>query len=65
MTDLTGLADETLIRAYEDIRAQVSADAVSGHKYRFMGEAAKGRANLLLAEIQRRGLTITPIYWPE
>lgn len=63
MTDLTALSDESLRRAYEDIRAQVSADARSGGEYRFMGEAAKERANRLLAEIQRRGLNVTPIYW--
>jgi hypothetical protein len=62
MTDLTILTDESLRRSYENIRAQVLVDARSGG-YRFMGSAAKARADLLLAEINRRGLSITPIYW--
>ena len=63
MTDPTALSDETLVQFYEQIRDQVAADAQSSGRYRFMGLAAKERANLFLAEIQRRGLTITPIYW--
>lgn len=65
MTELTALSDESLRRAYEDIRAQVLADARAGGKYRFMGQAAKDRANALLTEIHRRGLDTTPIYWLE
>ena len=63
MADLTTLSDESLFRAYEDIRRHVIADANAGATYRFMGQAARDRANLLLAEIQRRGLNVTPIYW--
>jgi hypothetical protein len=63
--DLTGLADDTLIRAYEDIREHVMADLRSGGAYRLMGQAAKDRADTLLAEIQRRGITVTPIYWAD
>jgi hypothetical protein len=63
--DLTVLTDETLLRYYEDIRAHVSTDIRSGDGHRFLGRAAKERANLLLAEIQRRKLSITPIYWPD
>jgi hypothetical protein len=62
MTDLAGLTDETVLRAYEDIRTHVSADA-RGAGYRFMGRAARARADLLLTEIHRRGLSITPIHW--
>ena len=61
--DLTPLADESLLRYYEDIRTNVSADIRSG--YRLLGEPAKERANVLLAEIQRRGLSVTPIFWPD
>ena len=63
MTDLTALSDETLFRYYEDIRTEVMADVRSGGTYRFIGQAAKDRANDLLTEIHRRGLTIAPIYW--
>jgi hypothetical protein len=65
MTDMTGLTDETLLRAYEDIRAHVMADLRSGGTYRFMGQAAKERANDLLTEIERRGITVTAIYWAD
>ena len=63
MTELTALSDDSLFRAYEHIRAQVTSDSATGGLYRFMGQAAKERANLLLTEINRRGLSVTPIYW--
>ena len=50
---------------YEDIRAHVTADIQSGGTYRFMGQAANDRADALLAQINRRGLTVTPIYWAD
>jgi len=50
VTDLTALSDESLLRSYEDIRAHVVADTQSGGTYRFMGQAAKDRADTLLAE---------------
>jgi len=61
--DVTLLTDESLLRYYEGIRVQVSADIRSG--YRFVGQAAKERADALLTEIQRRHLGVTPIYWPD
>jgi hypothetical protein len=61
--ELTVLSDDTLLRYYEDIRAHVSTDIRSGGHH-FLGQAAKDRASLLLTEIQRRQLTVTPIYWP-
>ena len=45
MKDLNSLADETVLQSYEYIRDQVAADARLGGKYRFMGLAAKERAN--------------------
>jgi hypothetical protein len=65
VTDLTSLSDETLSRAFEDIRSHVSADARSGGKYRLMGQTAKTRATALFDEIQRRGLNTIPIHWPD
>jgi hypothetical protein len=59
--DQTSLTDESLLRYYEEIRVQVSADIRSG--YRFMGNAVRERANDLLTEINRRGLNVTPIFW--
>ena len=49
---------------YEDIRVHVPTDIRSGG-HRFQGRAAKERANLLLTEIHRRQLSVTPIYRPE
>jgi 2-phospho-L-lactate guanylyltransferase (CobY/MobA/RfbA family) len=65
MTDLTALSDESLRRAYESIRDQVTADSMAGGTYRFMGQAARNRAKALLNEINRRGLRITPIHWTD
>ena len=64
MTDLTRLSDDLLRRAYEQIRGELTADASSG-THRFMGAAAKARAEMLLTEIRRRGLNIAPINWPD
>ena len=61
--DLAKLSDESLLLYYEAIRTEMSADIRSGG-HSFMGESAKQRANDLLAEIQRRGLNVTPIYRP-
>ena len=65
MKDLNLLADETVLQSYEQIRDQVAADARSGDRYRFMGLAAKERANTLLDELRRRRLAVSPIGWPE
>jgi hypothetical protein len=65
VTDLTALSNDSLLRSYEDIRTHVSADARHGGVYRFMGQAAKSRADLLLTEIRWRGLSVTPILWLE
>lgn len=63
MTDLTYLSDDSVRRAYEQIRDELMADARSGGTYRFMGPAAKARAEVLLTEIRRRGLNVPPINW--
>jgi hypothetical protein len=64
MTDLSALSDESLVKSYEDIRTHVMADLRSGGA-RFVGQAAKDRANNLFIEIERRGLTVTAIYWAD
>lgn len=43
LMDLTSLSDESLLRYYEGIRVQVSADIRTG--YRLVGQEAKDRAN--------------------
>ena len=57
------LSDDLVRRAYEHIRDELMADLRSGGNYRFMGAAAKARAEVLLAEIRRRGLNVLPINW--
>lgn len=63
MSDLAALSDGSLLRYYEDIREQVAADSRPGNVYRFMGRAVQDRANVLLTEIQRRGLNVVPVHW--
>ena len=65
MKDFNVLTDETVLQSYEHIRDQVAADARLGGRYRFMGLAAKERANTLLDELRRRRLAVSPIDWPE
>ena len=62
--DLNYLSDDSVRRAYEQIRDELMADARSGGPYRFMGAGAKARAEVLLTEIRRRGLNVPPINWP-
>jgi hypothetical protein len=38
---LENLADENLVKLYENIREQVVADNRAGGRYRFMGDSAK------------------------
>jgi hypothetical protein len=59
---VSSMSDESLLRYYEEVRSQVSADIRWGR--RFMRTAVKDRANSLLAQIRRRQLSVTPIYWP-
>ena len=57
------LSDESILRFYEEIRQHVSADLATGNRSRFMGEAAKQRAERLREEIDRRRLRCNPIKW--
>jgi hypothetical protein len=61
---LESLADENLVKLFENIREQVAADNQSSGRYRFMGDSAKLQAQRLREEIDRRGLKVEPIYWP-
>ncbi len=60
---LEKLADENVLRLYENIREQVAADQRSGSRYRFMGETVKEYAERLRNEIDRRRLDYRPIDW--
>jgi len=57
------LSDESVLRLYENIRQQVSADTHAGSKYRLLGEPAKQQAQRLRDELDRRRLKFTPIDW--
>jgi hypothetical protein len=57
------LSDESVLKLYESIRQQVSADIRFGSKHRLLGEAVKQQAQRLREEIDRRGLQVTPISW--
>ena len=62
---IENLSDHSLLKFYENIRQQVSADIQRGSRHRFMGETAKREAERLYAEIERRGLRarVKPIVW--
>ena len=57
------LSDESVLKLYENIRQQVSADIRAGGKYRLLGETAKQQAQRLRDELSRRRLSFTPIDW--
>jgi hypothetical protein len=57
------LTDESVLKLYESIRQQVSADIRLGSNHRLLGEAAKQQAQRLREEIDRRRLQVTPISW--
>lgn len=61
-SSIQSLADENILRLYDNIRQQIWADSRSGT--RFMGETARVHAERLRDEIDRRRLRFTPIEWP-
>ncbi len=60
---LRGLSDENVLRLYESVREQVSADLRSGSPHRLLGKAAQERAEELEAELMRRGVQFLRIQW--
>jgi len=52
-----------LVRLYESIREQVSADIQLGSRHRLLGETARQRADRLREEPDRRRLRFVPIDW--
>ncbi|HLG82454.1 MAG TPA: hypothetical protein VKY22_15670 [Bradyrhizobium sp.] len=58
------LSDESVLKLYESIRLQVSADVQAGGRYRLLGDPAKEQAQRLRDELERRRLRFTPIDWP-
>ncbi|MGY8683374.1 hypothetical protein Q2941_37195 [Bradyrhizobium sp. UFLA05-153] len=60
---IEGLSDESVLRLYENIKQQVSADNLNGGSHRLIGEAAKQQAERLREEIDRRRLRYSPTDW--
>ena len=59
---LAELNDENLLRLYDNIRDQVSADRM--HKHKFMsGGSVRQYADQLRSEITKRRLRHAPIDW--
>jgi len=63
MNGIHSMADENVLRLYDSIREQVSADIRLGARHRLLGEAAQQQADRLREELDRRGLQYTPIVW--
>jgi hypothetical protein len=64
MIDVRFLSDESVLRFYESIREQVSADLRLDSRYRLMGASARQQADRLQQEMTRRHMRFTPIEWP-
>jgi hypothetical protein len=64
MSSIQNLADDNILKLYESIRQQVSADLRSGSRHCFMGDLARRHEAQLREEIDRRRLRCTPIEWP-
>jgi hypothetical protein len=63
MTGLQTLSDENVLRLYDSIRDQVSADVRLGSPQRLLGETARLRAERLQDELYRRRVKYAPIVW--
>jgi len=63
MTDLRILADESVLRLYDNIREQASADIRLSGRHRLLGEAARQHAERLREELDRRRVRYAPIVW--
>jgi hypothetical protein len=57
------LADETVLKLYDSIREQASADIRLGGRHRLLGEAARQHADRFREELDRRRVRYTPIVW--
>jgi hypothetical protein len=60
---ISGLADENVLRLYDNIREQVAADVGLGSRHRLLGETARQQAERLREELNRRRLRFSPIDW--
>jgi hypothetical protein len=60
---IENLSDESVLRLYESIREQVTADRLHGGPHRLLRETAQQRAETLREEIDRRRLRTDRIDW--
>jgi hypothetical protein len=63
IVSIENLADEDLVKLYENIREQVAEDRRLEGQHRLMGESAKQQAERLREEIDRRRLQVPRIDW--
>jgi hypothetical protein len=63
MSSIHSLADENVLKLYENIKEQVAADNRLGSRHRLLGDAARQQAARLREELDRRRLRFTPIEW--
>jgi hypothetical protein len=63
MDNIRILADESVLKLFDSIRVQASADIRSGGRHRLLGEAARQHAERLREELDRRRVQYTPIVW--
>jgi len=57
------LSDESILRLYENIRAQAAADRALGGRHHLLGDTARQRAEVLREQIDRRRLRAGRIDW--
>jgi hypothetical protein len=60
---ISGLADDNVLRLYNNIRDQVSFDRTLGSRHRLTGITARQQAERLRDELNRRRLQFSPIDW--
>ena len=63
MYNIRVLTDETILKLYDNIREQASADLRLGGRHRLLGEAARQHAERLREELDRRHVQYSAIVW--
>jgi hypothetical protein len=63
IVSIKNLADDNLVKLYENIREQIAEDRRLRGRYRLLGESAKRQAERLREEIDRRRLQVQLIDW--
>jgi len=63
MHNIHVLTDETVLKLFDSIHEQASADIRLGGRHRLLGEAARKHADRLREELDRRRVRYAPIVW--